>query len=204
MIPNSLRKRKPKVRPNGYSDGSNLPYYTESSGLELLPFLKTLSVEPDKKITFNSAKLCLSVHTLYHRLNQAWMWLEDNHPEKDTWIAMRKDYCLSKERLNILIRKKSRGLSLLESGVVEDDDAVMDTPNWRLRIEEYVTESEDTAKPLELLGLNLQERDLDWLSTYLGSVDDRVAVIQINSRRVKIVKNKALAMEIKKKREQDV
>lgn len=205
MRPLNKKRTYKQLRPNGEPVNSNLPYYNERSGLELLPYLKRLNDDPTKKVSFNSAKLVIKPSTLYHKLNQSWLWLIDHHERKGLWKQMRDSFTLSKENLCVVIRAKTTGLSILDSGVIEDDENLSlgdnnKDINWKKIIVSYVEDSPDGSPPLEITALSLSLSELDNMAAYLSGIDEVVATINLSKNRIKIVKNKALALKLKEER----
>ena len=196
-------KQKNRNNPPGYSNASILSYYSEKQALELLPYLITLQANPTKKITFNSIKLNVRPQTLYHMINQGWLWLIENHPQKDDWRELRIKYNICKEKHLIVIRIGNSKQPITASAEVLEDDVERDytkVADWRNTLVEYVETSVDGAKPLELRNLRLNDIDQDWLSSYLGGLDEKIAVIIFRPSMLKVVKNAALAKRLREQK----
>ena len=198
-----LLRKKPTQRPANYSERSRLSYYNSKYGNQILPFLERLKEEPNKKVTISAAKLCRHVNTVFQMVHQGWLWLETEHPNREVWEQMRKEYSVCREGNNVVIRKKgSFALNIVQSGVVEDEvEPQTSLGDWKNKIEEYVVEAPDKSAPLEIRGIYLNDRDIEWLSVYLGGVDERAAVRSVEKTKIKIVKNRELALKMKEENE---
>lgn len=198
-----LKRQKGRPRPEGYSSNSNTPYYKRKDGEELLPILRDLLDNPNKKIELDSHKFHCALGTLYCRVDQGWRWLAEKHEEAETWAKLRTQYHVTKDKPYVrILRKITSGVSLAEGAVVLDDDArgYDESSNWRKAVANYIDNSVDGDKPLELRGLHLMERDIDTLSLMLENLDEKVAVIYLEPSRLKIVKNSSLAKKLKEER----
>lgn len=208
MTPLNKKRKYKQLRPNGEPVNSNLPYYNEKSALELLPYLERLEEDSSKKVSFNAAKLSVKASTLYHKINQSWLWLMDHHENRVKWKELRTQFSLCKENLNVVIKARTTGISILNAGILEEDtraslpDSIsnLDT-NWRKVLIAYVEDSPNGSPPLELNGINLSMEDLDSMAIWLGGIDEVVATISLTKNKIKIVKNRELALKLKEERE---
>ena len=198
-----LAKQKRRPRPEGYSDLSNTPYYKKKDGEELLPILQQLIENPNKKIELDCYKFGCAIGTLYCRVEQAWKWLSEKHEEAEKWAKLRGLYHVTKDYPFVRIVKKIKNtVGLSEGAAIIDDEAreYSAVANWRRTITDYIDESKDGDKPLEMRGLRLSERDIDSLSIMFGNLDEKIAVIYLEPSRLKIVKNAELAKKLKETR----
>lgn len=198
-----LSRRKGRPRPEGYSDLSNTPYYKKKDGDELLPILQQLIENPNKKIELDCHKFGCAVGTLYCRVEQAWKWLSEKHEDSDKWLKLRGQYHVTKDKhLVRIVRRIKNAIGLSEGAAVVDDEvrSYEEIVNWRRTITDYIDDSKDGDKPLEMRGLRLSERDIDSLSIMFGNLDEKIAVIYLEPSRLKIVKNSELARKLKESR----
>ena len=200
MLPSYKKKRR---KPPGYSEGSNLSYYSSEGGEEIKKSLLKLIENPNAKLTFDSFKLSVKPGTLWTRLDQSWQYLIDRDPEGEKWKHLREAYEIKKNDRFCYIRKKPVVTSFDDAVSVEDDHretGFSKMLDWRGTLNKYVEQMPDGAPPLELEGLRLSSDEVDGLASYLGSIDEVVATITLNSHGFKVIKNKVLAQHIKMKR----
>lgn len=199
----SFKYRRKKKPPAGYSSGSNLSYYSKSSGEELKAELLKLIDGSKLLLSFDSFKLSVQPATLWMRLDQSWKWLIENDVDKEKWKQLREVYEITKTGRYCKIQKRAITIPLSEASQVEEDVRVDDYElkvDWKGTLTKYIEQFPDNSPPLELSGLRLSSDDLEFLSIYLGGLDAKIATVYLNAHGFKVIKNEELAVVLKKKR----
>lgn len=191
-----------RQKPKGYSDTSVSTYYTEEEGMDLLPILQSLLVEP-RVVVFNSLKRKAKPRTLHINLSDAWRWLIDHHVDKEKWAALRARYEIKTEGLLVKFLPSSKPQSISQAAEFEDvpPDDYEETLNWKKAVLTYIDSAPDGSKPLEIKNLHLKEQELDQLSILFAKIDEKLAVITLKPSHIKIVKNAELAKKLKERGE---
>lgn len=202
-LPNLEAKRrrdaiKDKDRPEGWSVYSNTQYYTPRFANELIPHLDKLLEDEDKEIVFSSKALRVKTSSLYTRIYQGWKYLCDKMDPTGKYTSLRSKIAIKKQGLIVrLSRSKAASYVDLKEGAEEE---AVEFTGWRDELVKYVEESADPSSSFERKALSLEEADIDWLVSYLGGLDDLIALIKITDTGFKVVKNSMLAKRIKEER----
>lgn len=207
-MPNSLsdlRAANRGHRPAGYKNGSNTPYYCDKFGRELKPHLDYLLEHPDEEVSFSCKEMKTKQVTLYNRIYQAWRWLEDKDIKGPAYKELKARMSLRKWPGEVRIsRIKSTANALVgrsvtsdqlssEEGIAGERAAMYLT--WKQELLNFVEDSPEGE--LFEMTVNLNPDDFSWLRDYLTGVNSIIAILHLSPRKIKLVKNTALAAKLK-------
>lgn len=158
------------------------PYYNERSGLALKPILDSI-IETRNAYELRLAdNPRLTVRTLYLKVYQAWLWLIDNHTDRDKYAQLKAE-CQIQQRPNSGVRIIYRVGAIVGSAVLPELDDLNKLQN---KITKFIEEPIETDKMFEQDKLSLNPEQIELLSTSLRSIPD--VRFNITASKVKILR----------------
>lgn len=162
-----------------------LSYYTEEHAEQIRPWLDK-HIEDGKPVEFKLSHYPnTALRTLYLRIYQGWLWLNDNHPDKQKYIELKAaSQIVQRPRVGVRIKRKGTVDTPLKGEEVEER---FDDIN---RLQNLITEFLETPieqdSIFEQKNLSLSADNIDKIKDGLAGITGVISIVETN--RVKILR----------------
>lgn len=162
-----------------------LSYYTEEHGEQLRPWLDKF-IADGKPLEFKLAHYPnTALRTLYLRIYQGWLWLNDNHPDKQKYIELKAStQIVQRPKVGVRIRRKGAvDMPLHGEEVAEKYDDINKLQN---QITEFLEQPLEHDSIFEQKNLSLSDEQINLIKDSLVGITGVTSIVEVN--RVKILR----------------
>lgn len=163
---------------------TELSYYNEKCGLELMPILDRMIETKLPQEFKTSTHIGMSVRTLYLKVYQPWLWLIDKHPNleyRTRYSNLRRDTKISQMKSAVRIRYRNAvGENLIADIVNENLEGIV---KLQKRISDFLELDITQDTMLDEKNLSLSDEQIDAIKDSLAGIpEDKLKLIVDHSR----------------------
>lgn len=160
------------------------PYYGEKHALALKPVLDDIIATRTPRQFLVAHHPRTSIRTIYLKIYQSWLWLIDNHPEKEKYAKLKEETSLIQRDSGVRIMFKADDLIAL---VPEEINPAMDNlQKLQNKITEFLEMDITTDILFDEKKLSLTEDQINVIKDSLAGLPN--VVINIEPNRVRILR----------------
>jgi hypothetical protein len=174
---------------------SRASYYTPGFAKWLKPHLIALKADQSKDICFPLEKYKVSLWTLYLRIRQAWMWILDNDDPDGEFLDLYNFTTVNRETDKLTVRWKSQVLTQPQKIDRRSGELEAVAVKWKYDLEDYINNGEDNTT-YEQSDVLFTEADIVYIKVLCTS--QQIAIIKLNKKGFKVMKNEKLRKEMVK------